>query len=489
MRRILNRASAGSSTPPLGSGTARRLASAPRGRRRAARSPRPGRPGPTPAGSAAVTAVGSHLEALQREAAEAAALGERGAAPRRAVDAAADAAAVRLLGQRVRAWLQRELAAFLLGLGERRGEAALGAEAVVLPAAGAHLAGDALAVSDCDFVVLHGPSLADPTIWAGRDGFLAHLRSNPCVYEPRRVAFRDVDNLQCVLIVPHPLGDSGTAAAAQRGVYVRVDIARVSAAVPLSEPGQQRAVGRLLGYLGDAPAEGAGDCGAEGLATVLPQLSALPELSDSTAIRRLHSVCLNRHSWLTSTPESRELARALKAVAWVHRLYPSRPQRRRGVPGLGWRLLVSQYTAALASGAPAPAGGLGLAQLCDYFVGLAAERRAEGGGLYVAPTLSLPDATWLPSPAAASASALPGICLPLVWDEVIASHQQPTVDVCRHLNAVGWRELEDFFRVVAADGERSQDSIHPGWAAARAACSLDAVSFSLADHRPAATTI
>ena len=88
--------------------------------------------------------------------------------------------------------------------------------------------------------------------------------------------------------------------------------------------------------------------------------------------------------------------------------------------------------------------------------------------------------------AAASASALPGICLPLVWDEVIASHQQPTVDVCRHLNAVGWRELEDFFRVVAADGERSQDSIHPGWAAARAVlpCAAPLLQARMSDEAP-----
>ena len=181
----------------------------------------------------------------------------------------ADAASTRQLGLNAQRWLQYELREFLA-----QRQNGLGDEAVVLPA-GAHLADDAVAVSDCDMVILHGPALDDPSIWTGRDGFLSHLRGLPYVHEPRRVAFGEVDNMQCVVIMP--LASAIYAGETEgRGVYVRIDVGRLRAVDSLTSAAQRAGLAKLLAYLG-------GEAGR-----AWPQLLELPQLADKASVRRLH---------------------------------------------------------------------------------------------------------------------------------------------------------------------------------------------------------
>lgn len=417
------------------------------------------------------------------------------------------------VAMQVRSWLRRELQQFL---GSRS------SEAVLLPPAGAHMADDALAVSDCDFVILHGPSLMDDSIWAGRDGFLAHLRGRPCVHEPRRVTFRDVDNLQCVVIAP--LSGSSNACefgahidAARRarephGVYVRVDISRLPAAAPLVDERQQQAVGRLLRYLGDAPSAASADedpwhdeatRGGERL----PLLSDMPLLVNEVATRRLHSLCLNRHFQQSTSVDSRATVRSLKALAWVNGLYPSRPARRRGVPGLGWRLMVADYlTTTQRWGGGIAGAGSSVLDVCHYLQGLSNEFDGDEGGLYVAPSLGLELVGGLSDLRLGSQSTgpqakahtgtetqlgggsrLPAICMPVAWEQALHG-ESCAVDVCRHLNALGWRELVQFFRVTCAHGDSATASagLELECAAAAQSCSLDSLKFALSDCPAAA---
>ena len=430
------------------------------------------------------------------------------------LDPLAEAAAVQQVAMQVHSWLRRELEQFL---GSRS------SEAVLLPAAGAHMADDALAVSDCDFMILHGPSLMDDSIWAGRDGFLAYLRGLPCVHEPRRVTFRDVDNLQCVVIAPLSVSsnacqlgahiDAARRARDPHGVYVRVDISRLPAAAPLVDEWQQQAVGRLLRYLGDASsAATAGEDPWHDEATRgaerLPLLSDMPLLVNEVATRRLHSLCLNRHFQQSTSVESRATVRSLKALAWVSGLYPSRPARRRGVPGLGWRLMVADYlttTHRWGAGIPGAASSSVL-DVCRYLQRLSNEFDGDEGGLYIAPSLGLkledgrPDARLGSQSTARHANAhawterqlargsrLPAICMPVAWEQALHG-ESCAVDVCRHLNALGWRELVQFFRVACAHGDSATSSagLELECAAAAQSCSLDSLSFSLSDCPAAA---
>eukprot|EP01047_Picozoa_sp_COSAG01_P010925 COSAG01_NODE_472_length_16538_cov_126.145690_13_plen_463_part_00 len=389
----------------------------------------------------------------------------------------AEAAAVRALGRTTRLWLQRELRSFLLAAG------CCADDAVVLPAAGAHMAGDALAVSDCDLAVLHGPSLDDPAVWTGRGGFLSHLRSRSYVYEPRSVAFGDVDNLQCVGIVPLP---------GARGTYVRVDISRLRAQEPLYHPSQRQGLNQLLQYLQGTEQleegeeeERQGSFQSTGFATPaasVPQPQELPQLADPASIKRLHGLCLNRHLRLTGGERAADLTRALKALAWVNGLYPSRPRRRQGVPGLAWRLLVAHFIQA----AHSPQSSLLSEQLlafCTFYRG-EAERRG-GHGLLVSPTLEhLPSQSSTAAIGNAKAAGKlldsPGICMPTLWN-MYGGYPIDSVDVCRHLGPAGWRELGDFIRLTAGDGERSLPSAPAEWALARQWSSLDAVGFALSN--------
>jgi hypothetical protein len=461
----------------------------------------------------------THLDSVQdRASADALArrLGAGADRPVVALDPRAEAAAVQQVAMQVRSWLQRELQQFL---------GPLSSEAVLLPGAGAHMADDALAVSDCDFVILHGPSLMDGSIWAGRDGFLAYLRGRPCVHEPRRVTFRDVDNLQCVVIAP--LNGSSSVGGVHlgvddgdrepRGVYVRVDISRLPAAAPLADDQQRRAVGRLLRYLGDDPSTTTeGENRRHDEATrrggSLPPLTDMPKLVDEVATRRLHSLCLNRHFQQSTSPDSRATVRLLKAVAWANGLYPSRPRHRRGVPGLGWRLMVADYLKATQRwGADesgiASAGASSVLDVCRYLQDVSNEFDGDEGGLYIAPSLGLElvdgrtDVRLRSQPVGlragveaevaqtqlARGSKLPSICMPVAWKQALHG-ENCAVDVCRHLNPLGWRELVQFFRVTCAHAD-SADSLAVfdlECAAAAHSCSLDALSFALSNCPAAA---
>ena len=103
------------------------------------------------------------------------------------------------------------------------------------------------------------------------------------------------------------------------------------------------------------------------------------------------------------------------------------------------------------------------------------------GGLYVAPTLGL---TSVGAGAGLADNTdtgrLPAVCMPVAWKEAArSSDDQRSVDVCMHLNPVGWRELVEFFRVTTGDGERAIELAEREWSAASSLCSLDATSFEL----------
>ena len=414
--------------------------------------------------------AGSHLKALQQQVLVARLDGfEPPGFAAAALGGPAEASEMRRLGVTVQQWLQHELHCFL-----GRRNTALAEEAVVLPAAGAHMAGDAMAVSDCDLVILHGPALKDPHVWSGRDGFLSHLRDLPYVQEPRRVAFGEVDNLQCVVIVqlPAKLQSGGST----RGVYVRVDVGRICAVESLGSVPQQAGLRCLLAYLGGSGSK------------QWPRLQDLPALADSASHRRLHSVCFNRHLCLAAGPENAALSRALKSLAWANGLYPSRVRRRRGLPGLAWRLLVMDFVErgrATSSNEQClgtePAEVPQLLALCQHFSRLAEQR--DGGGLFVAPSLGHAihddggDTERQEHANDDGQSRCPSIRMPVMWDGMGAS----SIDVSRHLGPSGWRELDDFFRLSAADGERALPNLPVEWSQAYAFSSLDNVALQMDD--------
>lgn len=176
-----------------------------------------------------------------------------------------DLITIQKLSLRTRNWLQRELNTFL-------GTDTAAGDAIVLPAAGAHLAGDALAISDCDLVIVHGPSLNCATCWTGRQGFLEHLRAQPYVHGLRHVVFGSVDNIQCYVIAQ--LGDSSSDPS---GIYIRVDISRINAAESLVRQPQSSRLARLLQYLESD----------DNYCMPLPNQKDLPSLADDESVKRL----------------------------------------------------------------------------------------------------------------------------------------------------------------------------------------------------------
>jgi hypothetical protein len=279
---------------------------------------------------------------------------------------------------------------------------------------------------------------------------------------------------------------------------------------------QQRAVGRLLRYLGDDPSAANNENHRYDEATrrggSLPPLTDMPKLVDEVATRRLHSLCLNRHFQQSTSADSRATVRSLKAVAWANGLYPSRPRHRRGVPGLGWRLMVADYLAATQrwgadESGVASAGPASVLDVCRYLHGLSNEFDGDEGGLYIAPSLGLEVVdsrtdtrlggqpvdlhAGTQTPAAqmqlARGSKLPSICMPVAWEQALHG-ENCAVDVCRHLNPLGWRELVQFFHVTCAhaDSANSLAVFELECAAAAHSCSLDALSFALSDCPAAA---